>query len=136
MPLSFDFTDVDNHKEVTTDPADDSQWHPVADALVWLSVICGYDKITLKNVRKVTTRIMAYQAVVSAYLPFDVYITPVDIQRFVGLRTNATPLTDAAFNKKLGEIAIRRGHALCARLNRHKTPSALAQIAAAAADKA
>lgn len=136
MSLNFDFRNVANHNEVTLDPNDSEMWHPVADALVWLSLICGYNQITLKNVDKVTKRIMAYQAVTGPFLgskTVGMHIMPADIQRFVGLKTNATPMTDAQWTRRLGEFATDEGARLLCRLENAQTPSALQEVARFAA---
>jgi len=136
MSLNFDFRKVANYEAVTTDPADPQSWHPVADALVWLSLQCGFNEITPKNVNKVIDRIMAYQVVHGAYLGpngGDIYIMPVDIRRFVGMRTNATRLTDAQWHRRLGRIADEVGTRLARRLEREQRPGALAEIAHRAA---
>ena len=136
MSLNFDFSKVPLYEAVTTDPADPTKWHPVADALVWLSLHCGYAEITLKNVDKVIDRIMAYQVVLGAYLrrrSGEIYIMPVDIRRFVGMRTNATRLTDAQWHRRLGRITDDVGTHLARRLEREQRPGALAEIARRAA---
>lgn len=120
MGLHFDFKNVLNYEEVTTDPNDSERWHPVADALVWLSMICGYGSITSKNVETVVARVMAYQAVAGAYLSFKkepVYIMPGDVHRFIGLRTNASSMTDAQWLKRLGKIAQDQGKYLTMKLD-------------------
>lgn len=120
MALHFNFKDVLNYEEVTTDPNDSERWHPVADALIWLSMICGYSSITSKNVDAVTARIMAYQAVTGSYLRYkgeSVYIMPEDVYRFIGMRTNATPKTDAQWLKHLGKLAQDQGNYLTRKLN-------------------
>ncbi len=137
MSLDFNFSKVANHEEVTTDPADSTRWHPVADALVWLSMICGYDEITLKNVDKVIARVMAYQAVTGGYLRSKgtpIYIMPADVRRFVGLQTNASTLTDAQWFKRLGTLAQDQGHYLQRKLESAQTPSALSEVARIAAE--
>lgn len=113
MSLNFSFANVRDHEAVTTNPSDPERWHPVADALVWLSLICGYSSITEKNCDKVASRIMAYQQGVGAYLRFGVngtkgvYITKADVQRFVGMTTNATAMTDAQWAKHLANCVTR-----------------------------
>jgi len=129
--MSLNFSGVSNYTEVTTDPNDSERWHPVADALVWLSMICGYGSITSKNVETVTKRIMAYQAVTAAYRSFHkepVYITHEDIRRFIGMTTNASTMTDAQWLKRLGAIAQREGDALRHRLHHAQTPTAMSEI--------
>jgi len=132
MSLNFDFSKVFDCEAVTTDPADPQSWHPVADALVWLSLQCGFSEISHKNVDKVIDRIMAYQVVLGAYLG-QIYIMPVDIRRFVGMRTNATRLTDAQWHRRLGRITDEVGTRLARRLEREQRPGALVEIARRAA---
>jgi hypothetical protein len=132
MSLNFDFSKVFDCEAVITDPADPQSWHPVADALVWLSLQCGFNEISHKNVDKVIDRIMAYQVVLGAYLG-QLYIMPVDIRRFVGMRTNATRLTDAQWHRRLGRITDDVGTRLARRLEREQRPGALVEIARRAA---
>lgn len=127
MSLNFNFQNVTNYQEVTTDPTDETRWHPVADALVWLSMICGYREITLKNVDKVISRVMTYQAVGGSYFR-GVYITAQDIRRFVGMTTNASVMTDAQWAKRIARIATDQGQSLHNRLENAQTPSALSEI--------
>lgn len=133
MGLNFSFKKVANYEEVTTDPADETRWHPVADALVWLSMICGYREINAKNVDKVITRIMTYQAVAGAYLSANagaikVYITPEDVRRFIGLATNASTMTDAQWAKHIARIATDQGGYLKHRLADKQTPTAMSEV--------
>jgi hypothetical protein len=135
MSLNFNFSKVANHEEVTIDPNNPENWHPVADALVWLSLHCGYAEITLKNVDKVIARIMAYQAVAGAFLRHDgapLYIMPADIRRFVGMRTNVTPLTEAQWLRRLGAIAHDGGASLRRKLENGQYTPALQVVAATA----
>lgn len=137
MSLNFQFNKVANFEEVTTDPANPENWHPVAEGLVWLSLICGYNEIALKNVDKVIARVMAYQAVTGGYLGSKgtpVYIMPADVRRFVGMRTNASTLTDAQWIKRLGTLAQDQGHYLQRKLESAQTPSALSEVARIAAE--
>lgn len=130
MALHFGFSKVVDYQRVTTDPTNPERWHPVADALVWLSVSCGFNRIDENNVDKVTKRIVAFQVVCGNYLRRNVgedkpwqpiYITPADVRRFIGMWTNASTMTDAQFTKKLGELAMDQ-----AGYERHlKHPSAL-----------
>lgn len=135
MALHFNFSNVADYQTVTADPSDPEKWHPVADALVWLSMICGYNSITLKNVDKVITRIMAYQAVAGAYLRHKgapIYLTAEDVRRFVGMTTNASTMTDAQWQRHLGKLATDYGHRLHRKLETDQTPSALTNVNAIA----
>jgi hypothetical protein len=111
MPLNFDFSKVRDYQSVTIDPHNDANWHPVADALVWLSVICGYNQITQQNHAKIAKRIAAYQQVCGAFLEAGggskpIYITHTDVERFIGMHTNASTMTDTQWLKRLGELAM------------------------------
>jgi len=114
MSLNFNFSKVHDYEAVTTDPKDDTKWHPVADALVWLSMICGYNQITEKNCEMIAKRIAAYQQVCGSYLQryegegktTRIYITEADVKRFIGMHTNASTMTDAQWLKRLGELAM------------------------------
>ena len=131
MGLNFSFTKVANYEAVTSDPTDAERWHPVADALVWLSLICGYQEITARTVDKVIARILTYQAVTGAYLSFKgapVYITAEDVRRFIGLQTNASAMTDAQWAKHIARIATDQGKCLKGKLEDKQTPSALSEV--------
>lgn len=139
MALHFDFSKVRDYESVTTHPTDENQWHPVADALVWLSLICGYNRIDAKNHAAVAKRILAYQRVSRPYLGIieggkrkDILITARDVERFIGMTTNAPTLTDAQFERRLGKEAMDNGRFL----DREGTPTALSIIGEHTKEKA
>lgn len=118
MSLNFNYANVADKDVVCTDPSDEDQYHPVFDALVWMSLICGYNKITEDNCEKVVySRVAQYQAIVGAYLGYagedgkrvPLYITRDDVKRYIGLTTNVTALTDAQWSKKLAAHALDEG---------------------------
>lgn len=117
MPLSFNYENVVNKDVVCTDPSDPDKYHPVFNALIWLSMICGYNQITEKNYTKVHERIAMYEQVSGAFLhrsnddgkPVPVRITEVDVALYVGMTTNASLLTDAEWVKKIAKLARDRG---------------------------
>lgn len=137
MPLNFDFRRVRDYEAVTTDPADPTRWNPVADALVWMSMICGYNEITEKNAEKVIERVMQYQLLTGAFLsggrdennarntPKEIYIMPTDVRRFIGMTTNASKLTDAQWGRKVVLMTRDRAAILAA----ERRPSALDTVA-------
>lgn len=107
--LHFDFSDVADWQRVCTHPTKD-EWHPVAHMVAVLSLPCGFNKITEANLADVTERIMQYQLVVGAALSTQagrLYITPKDIARLVGLRTNASPMTIRQWKAHLATIVER-----------------------------
>lgn len=106
MALHFDVTEVKDFKAVTTytQAAGNEIWHPVTDALIWASIYIGFSAITEKNADEISERLMMWQKATSPLLVSTngpIWITPADVHQHIGLRTNATPLTKAAFNKKL-----------------------------------
>ena len=106
MPLTWSTTNVANRQEVDTDPYDDKQWHPVCFGIVMLSMNCGYNAITEKNWEEVAQRIAVWQHIFGAYLSKDserVYITRLDVQRYIGLTTNASTMTKTQFNKRVAQ---------------------------------
>lgn len=135
MALHFGFSKVSDYQRVTTNPLKPDEWHPVADALVWLSMICGFNRIDEKNVDKIAARIVQYQlATGEAYLrrsngddqPWQpVYITPADVRRFIGMWTNATPMSEAQWSRHVTKILVDTAkHCRAAT----KEPSALSVI--------
>lgn len=105
MPLTWNTTNIANRNEVDTDPYDEKSWHPVCTGLVWLSLHCGFNEITQKNHEEVAQRIAIWQKFFGPYLCKDVttsvYITNLDVQRYIGLRTNASRMTKTQFNKRI-----------------------------------
>jgi len=139
MSLNFSFANVHDREAVMTSPADPERWHPVADALVWLSMICGYNTITEKNWESVADRIMAYQQGVGAYLQFGangakkVFITRADVQRFIGMYTNANTMTGPQWEKHLAKCVIKASQWI----NQEKTALQItAELATKAKEKA
>lgn len=131
MELHFDFSKVRDFQAVTTNPRDPDEWHPVADALVWLSMICGYNAITKKNHAKIASRILSYQKATQPYLGIikegkrvDIVITARDVERFIGMTTNATLMTDAQWEWCVGKITIDNAQWL----DTEATPTALSII--------
>lgn len=107
MSLDFSFKRVRDWQDVTAHPFDEERWHPVADSLVWLSMSCGYNAITNRNADTVWRRIKELQLVRGPSLTIGgrpCYITSQDVVRFVGLSTNATPMTDKQWDARLVRI--------------------------------
>lgn len=131
MALHFDFRDVANSPHVTTSPdtrgKDPEKWHPVADALVWLSLLCGFNHITEANYKKIAKRIAEYQQVSGAYLSHNlmtkIYITEADVKTYIGLKTNASPMSDAKWRAKVYEWIARDAQTVqSGERNQHNKP--------------
>ncbi|KRB16384.1 hypothetical protein ASD99_08435 [Mesorhizobium sp. Root695] len=117
MALHFDLSTVrkrlgeDDFEFYTTHPGDygkdEKRWHPVSDALVWLSMSCGYGEITEANVLQVAARIATFEAkhgptFMTAKGRFG--MTVEDVWRHIGLATNASTLTKAQFARSFGPL--------------------------------
>lgn len=94
MSLNFDYTQVEGF-----DQMDDNE-RVTGDSLVWATMAVGINHITKENAQEFFTRVSAVELLTGSFrqtetgpLPF----TPEDVLKFVGLRTNATPLTKAKF---------------------------------------
>ena len=109
MSLDFSYKGID--PVLVEHPGDSEEYHPVLQALVWMSVSCGYSRITKDNVPKVYERVRACQLMHGAFVHKKretnsisaVYITRRDVEAYVGLTTNATALTDPQFAKRMLE---------------------------------
>lgn len=117
MPLNFNYAAVANKDVVCTSPSNPDEYHPVFNALIWLSMICGYSNITAKNYGEVHARIAQYEQVCGSLMraadddgrPRDLRLTLADIKLYIGMFTNASPLTDAQWAKKLAQLARENG---------------------------
>lgn len=99
MSLDWDITKVKNSKEIKSD----QEW-PITEALIFLTMNIGIREITEENQREVLTRLRCVEKVYGPTLhqngaprPF----TLLDLQRRVGLTTNASKLTKNQFLKNL-----------------------------------
>ena len=108
MALTWDVRDIVNHHDVTTEPKirddDSDRWHSVTEALVWYSMICGFNKITADNIDEVFERICMWEVAHGPMLANDegdIRLSRVDLKRHVGLHTNASTLKKAEFEKKV-----------------------------------
>lgn len=89
------------------DKEGDDQW-AITDKLIWMTMTLGIGRITEANAEKFAKRLHMYEAINGPVLykrdengnkrPMIGYP---EIHRRIGLYTNASPLTDAAFRKKL-----------------------------------
>ena len=112
MALHFNYKNVAD-QSLIEDPTDKDRYHPVFDALIWLSLSCGYNEITKNNAAKVYLRVKTFQLVSGAYFRkrqegtpgIPVYITQADVDAYIGLTTNASTMTDSAFAKRVMEWA-------------------------------
>ena len=125
MSLDFSYLAIkervseEEWEQITTHPDDwgkeeGKRWHPVGDALVWLSMLIGYTRITESNYKKIAKRIYAYETAFGTYLKggerwdkTPTRITAADVQLYIGLSTNASEMSDAKYERWLGSVLMR-----------------------------
>jgi hypothetical protein len=100
----------------TTDVADDSHlldengnWNETCRSLSFASEFIGIPKITEKNTELFYKRYLANGFVQSG--SFDAYLTLEEVEKSVGFATNASPMTDTQFAKKLSNTVMLRAQA-------------------------
>lgn len=108
MSLNWDATRVEGIDDLTDNERGTLQ------ALCFSTMAVGMNKITTENAREFYTRASFMEKVLGASRrgfdgekDFPVFYSLEDIQRFVGLMTNASPLTDAQFRKNIWESHLR-----------------------------
>lgn len=83
----------------------------IVECLIWASLTCGFNEITAHNADEVFTRVSMVETIIGAYRKTRdgeaVYYTPRDVKRCIGLKTNATVLSKAAFGKQVA-LMLRR----------------------------
>lgn len=100
MPLNFIST-----KASPPEPTDDNDAQ-LRNTLCFLTMICGIPEITAETAPVFYARIHALELLQGCFLltmttskPTPRPITPADINRWVGLRTNASKMTETQFKK-------------------------------------
>lgn len=139
MSLNFSYKNVAEWEAASTHPCAPKEWHPIGEALVWMSMVCGYNEITEKNAVKVAQRLMEYQTIEGPLLSYTtpgedgaevsrkLYIDVPEVKRYIGLTTNAGTMTDREWNKKLLDLVSTSAAEL--RYFRRNDASALEQFA-------
>lgn len=83
---------------------------PAVEALIWLSIPCGFNSITKKNWKEVFKRIYIEELLTGARrsrhdqatnTTDKVYFTPEEVCRYIGLKTNASTLTLNQYGARL-----------------------------------
>jgi hypothetical protein len=96
-------------------PTGEPQVNPVSAAIINYTMVVGLSEITAENADEVFMRFALLEAVRGAVLTLDdrpLFITYEDVQRHVGLRTEAPEKTLAEFwrDLQIGSIPIGTGH--------------------------
>jgi len=115
MSLNWSISDVRDYEQITITDLDDRtiprevhQEGLKTEALVFLTMGIGMNKITEDNEGEFFSRVDMWESVSGTMLRLGpererYYLTYEDVHRRVGLGTNASNLTKAAFHKKLIE---------------------------------
>ena len=110
MSLNWQVNQIENNEIVTTrpkaSPDEKDRWHPVTEALVWYSLICGFNQITEKNFDDVWGRIRCFE-MIAPMMSDGERLAEEDVRRHIGLTTNASPKTPAQFAKHFVDCAKR-----------------------------
>ena len=100
MALHWDLTKIVGEDATATEDA-----CVITDALIWATMHVGLNQITDENIEKFATRLTVWERTVGASVinadGTPAYITFIELQQRIGLATNASALTDAAFRKKV-----------------------------------
>ena len=133
MSLRWDVGKIADWKTVTTSPStrgkEEQKWHPITEAIVMSSMVCGYGQITEANYKKVAKRLAQYQmlnALIGSQDMPEIYITEEDVKRHIGLTVNVTPTTETAWHKHLIDMITRdAGVILNGRRNAYRAPDSI-----------
>ena len=116
MSLDWNLTKIKNNTEVCWEKNEDGtdKLNPVTESLIWLTMGIGMGSITEDNESDFYCRIAVYEKLFGTMLSYwkdskkvSVPITPEDIHNHVGLTTNVSKDTDAAFRKRIVENFVR-----------------------------
>lgn len=115
MSLNFDLTAVkerlgeERYEFLTTSPEtrgkENAKWHPVTDRLIWWTMALGLNRIEESNLAEWYFRTAFLQKIDGPEFQYNdgrkVYLTKQDIKNHIGLRTNVTTETRAAWLKRV-----------------------------------
>ena len=110
MSLDWRLDEIENHEkacweEFEINEGGDTAFrlYPVTEALIWATMVVGMNRITEKNYEKFFARYCLSQ--------METKITLKDVKNHIGLRTNASTMSDTQFFKNQCDIIIRDGRA-------------------------
>ncbi len=112
MSLNFDLTACKTrlgdaeYERITTDPFRPGKWHPVSNALIWMTMAVGIGKIDETTIDEFCYRMRILQKIDGAELQYNddtvIEITRKDVENHIGLRTNVFPMETRA--KWIGRV--------------------------------
>jgi hypothetical protein len=106
MALSWELSDVENYKELCfVEKEGKRKMSYMTETLLYMTMFIGMGEISKKNWQEFYLRTHMHEQAFGAFFRGDngasLYITPKDIKDHIGLKTNASSMTKAAFNNKL-----------------------------------
>ena len=108
MALNWDVTGVKNWEELFSKNEEDSEMNKIYERVVMFTLTIGVRNITEKNWKKFFDRVYMWEKIKGAnyYIVGEngreaVFIKEEDVNRMIGLSTNATEFSKTEFLKKL-----------------------------------
>ena len=114
MALHYDLSEIKDVDSLWVEAEKDKdgkqlyRLEPITDMFIWMTMFVGISRITEENWKEVFTRIYVYDLTCGPLLyqknkngkNIARFLKPEDVIKRIGLKTNASPLTDKEFLKK------------------------------------
>lgn len=104
MPLRFETEEITDREILYTGP-NQKIWSGWVETMAFATITVGINRITEKNYEEFYER---YVMFMYAHGIEDWELTQEVVQKFIGLRTNASSITPAAFKKSMLSILVDR----------------------------
>jgi len=102
MSLNFELSNIENYRETGYDA--EGVLRPETKSLIFATMVVGIGRITKENAAEFYARLHAFERLNSTYLTekgVDIYLTPEDVKRHIGLTTNVANETRAKWLKRV-----------------------------------
>lgn len=106
MGLTWDVSKVNSYEANYPDLVDADgrrKWNPITESIVWLTMFCGTPTITEANHEDVAQRFTVWQRINGSMLSNGYIVTLKDVRQHIGMHTNVSSKTEAAFLKEMGK---------------------------------
>ena len=125
MALNWNLGDIENFKSVCRN--EDESLREETELLIFYTMNLGMGLITQNNVDKFILRLRMYEVMYGMAKWWNVngqrvnVISDTLIRKHIGLRTNASSISDAQFNKNMLKQLVREAKATSENMNRRET---------------
>ena len=132
MALNWDGTNIKNFSSVSRN--DDGSFSEETELLIFYTMNLGMRSITESNVDKFILRFRMYEVLfgMSKWRNVDGErinaISDTLIRKHIGLRTNASSISDAQFNKNMLKQLVREAEATSENMNRREEEAACSEL--------